>query len=112
MLWQGMRGGGDLGLWIEDIELTLYLDEHSSGKLDDPLYHKPELKPIDRMSQSLDLFAVLDSEHWFSQAFSLMQCQLIRSQVKQLPPEVYITITCIWESQNFQNMFSSKVHFW
>lgn len=46
----------------------------SSGKLDDPLDQKPELKSIDRIFQSLDLFTVvLDSKHW-SQAF---QCKVM-----------------------------------
>lgn len=48
--------------------MKLHLDESSSGRPDDALDQKPELKSIDKTFQSLDLFTiVLDSKHWFSQ---------------------------------------------
>lgn len=43
--------------------------------------------------------------------FSLMQCQLIRFQVKQLPPESLHYHNLHSKSQNFQDMVSSKVYF-
>lgn len=65
-------------------------------KLVDPLDQKPELKFINRMFQSLDLFtAVLDSNIVFHRHFVVMQCQLIRSQPRQLSQKVYITVAYI-----------------
>lgn len=62
-----MPGGVELGLWVEDMEWMLYLHGCNSGKPDDSLDQKPELKSI---IQSLDLFTITsDSKHSFSQAF-------------------------------------------
>lgn len=90
----------------------LYLDECSSGKSDDPLDQKSELNLLTECFKALIYLLLFEIQNTgFHRHVSLMQCQLIGSQVKQLPLEVYITIACILESQNFQNMLSFKVHF-
>lgn len=82
------------------------------GLMIHPLDQKPEFKTIDRMFQALIYLLMFYIQNiGFHRHLSLPQRQLIRSQGKQLAPEVYITVSCICESHNFQNMVSSKVHF-